>query len=300
MTFQVLVFSHMARGLRVRENPKIYKELPILRKKEPGKYDSIEVALRAYREEQQKPLLHAWQIKDDDLREKLLDKNGDWRGTFANPESLREATVLFFSYATPRFIVAMLAVSIGARWACGNLLGEGGFSLADMVCCASVAVFWMLQEWVLHDKLLHSEKAWFGSDIHELHHALPYYHISLDGIGLAAVWFAAAAIVSALIFPTPALAATATAAYTSMGLAYEFTHFISHTRVPLPRWLATLRSHHMSHHLVSKRYWLAFTLPAVDRLFGTYPEDGIGSIPAHERNYQKQKKSEAAGTVTMT
>ena len=30
--------------------------------------------------------------------------------------------------------------------------------------------------------------------VHRWHHELPYYHVSLDGIGLAAVWFSVVAV----------------------------------------------------------------------------------------------------------
>ena len=54
----------------------------------------------------------------------------------------------------------------------------------------AVFAFWCVQEHIIHGRLLHSRDAWFGSDIHRWHHELPYYHVSMDGIGLAAVWFA--------------------------------------------------------------------------------------------------------------
>lgn len=244
-------------------------------------FDTV-TALRAYRQQRRTSLLDVAQIKDDRLRA-ALSEGEEWRGAFAAPGTLANAVSLFMSYSTPRFIVAMLGVSIAAR-CCLAASAAAPLAIVDAAWAVAVAAFWVVQEWVLHDKLLHSDFEWFGKDIHQLHHDLPYYHVSLDGLQLAMAWFTVAALAAVCVTPSLALAATATATYTAMGLWYEFTHFISHTRTPLPPPLAATRRHHMSHHLVSSSHWLAFTVPAVDRLFGTLPENGARSIRADQRN----------------
>jgi hypothetical protein len=155
---------------------------------------------------------------------------------------------------------------------------------------AATALFWCFQEWALHDKLLHSPFDWFGKDIHAFHHDLPYYHLSVDGLDLASVWFVVAAAACVALAPTWAVACTAVAAYTLCGLVYEFAHFISHTKAPLPPMLAALRQHHMNHHLVSSRHWLAFTLPWVDAAMGTLPLDGARGVPEAERNHHTHNR----------
>ena len=58
-----------------------------------------------------------------------------------------------------------------------------------------------------------------------------------------------------------------------MGLSYEWTHFLVHTRYePKSRLARTIRRNHRLHHCRNEDYWLAFCLPTVDNLFGTSPQ----------------------------
>jgi len=242
--------------------------------------DEVALQLRDYRFNNRRPLLDVQQIKDEHLR--ALLGNPKLASHFDLPANLNDAVSRFFAEATPRFIAAMFLLLFGLR----VFLAQGASPIgwADVAVTGLVAAFWMVQEWVLHDKALHSDRDWFGKDIHAFHHDLPYYHISVDGLGLAVPWFGVAAAAAFLLFPTLALAVTATLAYTTCGLVYEFSHFISHTRVALPGALNGLRQHHMNHHLVSTESWLAFTFPKIDRLFGTLPEDPRG-VPDSQRNH---------------
>jgi sterol desaturase/sphingolipid hydroxylase (fatty acid hydroxylase superfamily) len=86
-----------------------------------------------------------------------------------------------------------------------------------------------------------------------------------------------AALVFLILFQASPLATTATATYYSMGLAYEWLHYVVHTKwVPGPgnTFLRAIRRHHMLHHCRNEEYWLSFILPAVDGLFGTLPQRG--------------------------
>ena len=279
------------------------------------------------------------------------------------PSTMDGALRQFFSAGTPRFVVGMAFLTLGSRIALcfvhasaaaaaaaatataatatasisaslfgapalGGLAGLAGgaypLSLSDVVVAGIVAMIWLVHEWWIHDKLLHSEQEWMGTDIHGFHHLLPYvvlrtnhrpttvrppsrlppprrltvrhrparprtpfwhrlthshlssshsyYHVSIDGPGLAVAWFTAAAAAAFVLCPNPALALTATFTYTVFGGVYEFCHYISHTRVPLKGYLKRVKQHHMQHHVVNDEYWLAFTLPSVDGLFGTLAE----------------------------
>ena len=42
--------------------------------------------------------------------------------------------------------------------------------MADLAAAVATAVFWCLQEWLIHDKLLHSPSTWFGETVHRWHH----------------------------------------------------------------------------------------------------------------------------------
>ena len=122
-------------------------------------------------------------------------------------------------------------------WVGGAQLGAGPspLRLVDAAIVLCVGFFWLLQEWFIHDKVLHSEADWAGKAIHGFHHLLPYYHVSIDGPGLAVAWFSVAAAAIAAASPSLSAGLTAVATYTLFGGVYEFCHFISHTRVKLDR-----------------------------------------------------------------
>jgi len=232
----------------------------------PPGFEEAYQTLRDLRDARGRPLIHLSDLAkhDAEIAARLSE-----RVNFNVPTTAAGAVQTFFSHPTAKFICAMLSLSATAR------LSVGALGAADALAFVATSAFWVVQEWVIHDKLLHSENVWFGETVHRWHHELPYYHVSLDGLGLAVAWFATVAVMligygvwaSAL---GPCL--TALAAYTFCGGLYEAAHYLAHTRVPLPPALNRIRRHHTHHHTVSDAHWLAFTVPAVDTLFGTNPK----------------------------
>ena len=141
----------------------------------------------------------------------------------------------------------------------------------DGLVFGSTVIFWALQEHFLHDKILHSQVDWYGKDIHQTHHDQPYYHISIDPAPLLLGWMLTAHIVFTLLLPLP-LAVTATLAYSMSGMFYEWAHYIVHTKVRFrnPFW-KKVKENHLRHHVVSDKYWFAFSIPYMDDLFHTNP-----------------------------
>ncbi|KAI7842074.1 hypothetical protein COHA_004270 [Chlorella ohadii] len=94
------------------------------------------------------------------------------------------------------------------------------------------------------------------------------------------------------------LAVTASVAYFAMGLLYEYTHFIVHTRyLPRSKLAKAIRMHHMLHHTRNEAYWLAFIVPQVDAMFGTAPQPG--SVRMSDMAKQGLKASrDAAATAS--
>jgi hypothetical protein len=193
------------------------------------------------------------------------------RGEPAVPTTLRQALQVFFFgriYHGPRTIVAALV---------GLVIGRGmlhtTFSPIEVGVACAMVLFWCLQEHVLHQRLLHSEKDWLGKRIHQGHHGRDYFHISIDPAPLMISWMSIVGIGLFWLLPTPELALTATISYASAGLWYEWTHFIVHTRVRFPKnsYFDACKTHHARHHLVNHNHWLAFSYPGVDDWFGTNP-----------------------------
>ena len=233
----------------------------------PAGFEECYQTLRDLKEKNGSPLIHIKQVaKAAPETASLLST----RVNFNVPTTQSAAITTFFSHPTAQFISAALSLSLIGRMLIGAALGW-----ADLAASISTGLFWCVQEWIIHDKLLHSSFSWFGECVHRWHHELPYYHVSLDGLGLAGVWFSVVSLlfvgVGALTRTlAPALSALAT--YTLFGGLYEASHYLAHTRVPLPKYLERMRRHHTRHHLVSDEFWLAFTIPAVDTLFGTAPK----------------------------
>jgi len=183
------------------------------------------------------------------------------------PATMIEAIQSFFlgTYKGPICVVGLLTVL--SMWR----VQLAGLCLVDVVVFLTSVVFWWFQEHILHDKALHSKVDWMGKEIHRVHHEKPYFHISIDPAPLMIGWLTCVHLLLQCILPAP-LAVSATIGYAASGLLYEWSHYIVHTRVKPPnKYWKQVRDNHIKHHLVDERYWLSFTVPAVDDLFGTNP-----------------------------
>mmetsp|Transcript_2126 Transcript_2126/g.3052 ORF Transcript_2126/g.3052 Transcript_2126/m.3052 type:complete len:278 (+) Transcript_2126:108-941(+) len=184
------------------------------------------------------------------------------------------ALSIMISLATSRF---GLAIDLGIK---------------DVFAFSCAVVFWWFQEHLLHDRLLHSSKNWFGKEIHQGHHEKPYFHISIDPVELMLGWLLVAHVVFRMFLPLD-LALSATVGYSLAGLGYEWSHYIAHTRVrPPTKFFRSMRDNHMKHHLVDSRYWFAFSLPMIDDAFGTNPD-----VRDIQKIKGKAKKRKEACTV---
>lgn len=192
---------------------------------------------------------------------------------------------LFSSYSVgPTTVALILAVLFPWRLAMSPL------TAVDWVVFFSTMTFWFFQEHFLHGKMLHSEFDWYGKTVHEGHHDKPYFHISIDPAPLMLAWMATAHAIFQFLLPLP-LACTATLAYASAGLFYEWSHFIVHTQVkPTNTFMKRMRDNHIRHHCVDKRYWLGFSLPAIDTILGTNPDVNV----IRRRNKQEKKLKAAS------
>jgi hypothetical protein len=144
--------------------------------------------------------------------------------------------------------------------------------VTDVSAFSTAVVFWWVQEHVLHLHALHSKFDWMGKEIHEGHHANPYFHISIDPAGLMMSWLLTVHLIFCAILPLP-IALSATAGYATAGLFYEWAHFIVHTKVRFRKqsYWSRMKDHHIRHHLVDDRYWLGFSVPMIDDFFRTNP-----------------------------
>jgi hypothetical protein len=154
-------------------------------------------------------------------------------------------------------------------------------TLADALVVAAVVVYWPFQEWFLHAYVLHFRpRRILGiridpapARIHRWHHRhpwvvegvfLPVRTLVLLTVSNAAAWLW-------LLPRGPAV--TGIAMLTAAALLYEWVHFIAHAPyIPRTAYVRGIRRHHQLHHFKNEHYWHAFTVPAIDRLFGTGPD----------------------------
>ena len=199
-----------------------------------------------------------------------IEKNNNDEQLEAVPTNMRDAIRRFFfgKEIGPILVVGSIASFLQTRFALATPL-----SVADLAVLATSIVFWWVQEHVLHQKALHSNVDWVGKRIHEAHHAKNYFHVSIDSAELIMGWLLTVHLFLRAVLPLH-LALSATIGYAMAGLFYEWAHYIVHTKVKRKRgsFWAKMRDNHMRHHRINERYWLAFSIPALDDLFGTNPD----------------------------
>lgn len=201
----------------------------------------------------------------------------------AVPNTLSRAFQTFFldEYNGPRACAALILGMAAWRWSL-----PVPFSFMDVGTSLLMILFWWIQEHWMHLHLLHSERDWYGKQVHQDHHEKPYYHVSIDPAPLMIGWLCVVHCFTRVLLPLP-LALSATIGYSSAGLFYEWSHFIVHTRVPFRSYWKRMKDHHVRHHLVDDHNWLGFSVPAIDTLFGTNPDPLQVKRSKKQNNLQK-------------
>jgi hypothetical protein len=197
-------------------------------------------------------------------------------------DDLPDAARRFFRQPSAR-VLGGQALVLAALRACA-----GRPRRSDAALVAAVLVYWPLQEWFAHRYVLHAPpRRILGRTIdpivarmHRAHHADPWRNTGLPMTFLvpavpihAAVW--------ASLTRNRRLALTGMLTFGITTLAYEWTHFLTHTSYrPKRSYYRKLQRRHRLHHFKDEHHWLGFTVPYVDDLFGTAPDpSGIPTSP---------------------
>lgn len=195
----------------------------------------------------------------------------------AAAEDLGAALRLFLDHPSPRLLAGQVAVLGAVRVAQG-----GGVSRHEVAIAAGIAAWWPFQEWLAHRHVLHAPPRRIAgrtidpvvSRYHRRHHADPWdLHYAM-----LPTWFLVPAIplnvaLWSLATPDRRTAVTGMLATGAATLAYEWTHFLTHTAYrPKRSWYRRLQRRHRLHHFKDEQRWLGFTVPFVDDLFGTAPD----------------------------
>lgn len=198
-----------------------------------------------------------------------------------SPRTISEALPVFARHGSPRILMVALAIAAVAR------LRAGDWGWWDLLPVLGLAVYWPIQEWLIHVYILHFKPfTLFGRTVdfrvpisHRAHHRAPWnidilfipMHSFLYTIPLVCVfWFA--------VMPTPALALTGIVTQLALSLHYEWVHFLVHTRVmPKTALYQRLWRNHRWHHFKNEHYWYGVTMLSGDRLLRTAP--ALSEVP---------------------
>lgn len=192
-----------------------------------------------------------------------------------SPETLRQAAPIFFTHGSPRILLAAVTIAVLVRFELGN------WSWWDLLPAAGIALFWPIQEWLIHVYILHFKPVkLFGRTIdfpvprkHRAHHRDPWnYDILFIPMHSFLYSLPLLVLLWRSITPTWALACTGLAVHLLLALHYEVIHFLIHTRVqPRTRLYQQLWRNHRLHHFKSEHYWYGVTRTEGDWLLRTAP-----------------------------
>jgi sterol desaturase/sphingolipid hydroxylase (fatty acid hydroxylase superfamily) len=191
--------------------------------------------------------------------------------------TLREASRIFWRRPSPRIFVGVLAHAILWR------IFAGPLSIWDAVVVGLVLALHPLTEWVIHVFILHFRPRRLGrftldfraAKDHRDHHRAPhdarFWFIPIQS---HVTGFVGLFVLANLLLPRP-LAATLIVAAVAVGLVYEWTHYLCHSRYrPRSEFVAARVKHHRLHHFKNERYWMGVTLHGGDAILGTNPRQG--------------------------
>jgi len=189
--------------------------------------------------------------------------------------TLPHAIAVFGRFGSPRLLALQLVVLLVVR------ISLGRFGPWDAAIVAAVALYWPLQEWVLHAYVLHMKpRTVLGrrfdpevARLHRVHHRHPWQveHVFLPA-ALVAVLIPIHALAWWIALPTAPLAVTGMTAMGAAALLYEWVHYLTHIGyMPRSRAMQSIRRAHRLHHFKHEGYWYGFTAPIVDRLLRTAP-----------------------------
>lgn len=164
----------------------------------------------------------------------------------------------------------------------------GGVTVWDAVIAGALVAFQPFQEWLIHVYILHWRPRKLGrwtidfelARRHRHHHAdpsdllvgfMPTRTLVLATLGHAAFW--------ALAMPSAALAWTGMLTVATIGLVYEWTHYVVHTSYkPQTAWAKQVFRYHRLHHFKNENYWMGVTNHFGDLVLGTLPDQR--AVPA--------------------
>jgi len=208
------------------------------------------------------------------------------RAPVGNP-SLWASFRVFLRHGSPRMLTVGFVAFAIAR------LAVGDFAWWELALPLALVVWQPFQEWLIHVHILHGKpRKILGftydpmlAQKHRRHHVDPWQVSNLfipkRTIVLSAV---AHALILGWLLPLPQ-ALTGLLSVISIGLWYEWTHFLIHTAYrPKSTWYRKVWQYHRLHHFKNENYWMGVTTHAGDYLLKTLPEPKSVPLSPTARN----------------
>ncbi len=191
--------------------------------------------------------------------------------------SLSEMAREFVRHPSPWMIATVFVAALVARIAVGD------WQFTDALVPLIVIGTFPLTEWIIHVTVLHWRPRHLGpltidSELarkHRAHHtdprATPLVFIPPKSLTLTIVALVA---IGLLAFPRLGLGLTFLLTITTLGLLYEWTHYLIHTDYkPKHALYRAIWRNHRHHHYKNEHYWFTVTTSGTaDRLLGTAPD----------------------------
>lgn len=191
--------------------------------------------------------------------------------------TLREMGREFVRHPSPWMIAAVFVAALVARIAVGD------WQLTDALVPLIVVATFPVTEWIIHVTVLHWRPRHLGpvtidSELarkHRAHHTdprdTPLVFIPPKSLTLTIVALVA---IGLLAFPRLGLGLTFLLTITTLGLLYEWTHYLIHTDYkPKHALYRAIWRNHRHHHYKNEHYWFTVTTSGTaDRLLGTAPD----------------------------
>jgi len=190
-------------------------------------------------------------------------------------ETLGQAARRFWGHASPRLLAAMFLGSLAAR------LAVGDWHANDAVLVGVLLAIQPLSEWLIHVFILHWRPRRLGrvtidhilARKHREHHADPTDPDLVFIPTPALLVLIPVMAMAVLAFPRTGLGLTWLLTQATIGLIYEWAHFLVHSDVsPRSRLFRSIWRHHRLHHYKNEHYWFAISATWPDHLLRTSPQ----------------------------
>lgn len=151
---------------------------------------------------------------------------------------------------------------------------------STLVAAVAGAASWTVAEYGLHRFAMHMMRGRGMASVEHLKH-----HADVTYFAPASKKLLSAATTTVVVYPVAAVATNRrwASAFTSGMIttyfAYEVAHRRTHTHPPRNRYGRWARRNHLHHHFGAPMSNFGVTTPVWDRVFGTYDDPGVVTVP---------------------